>query len=669
MVANPPADGGNWRTLIICPVSLVGQWKEEIESRIKKLHRPSVYIYHGPKRIRDPEVLSKFDVVITTYTTLTKEYPKILRDDESYAAQKKAKLPVPRREPGPLYQCDWHRAVLDESQQIKNRRTEGFAAAYNLPVSIRWCLTGTPIQNSVDDIYSLFVFTRYRFLPKMSYKLWNDTWKKKLESTDSSIRARAFKRFQPVVAAVTLRRTKKDTIEGKELISLPPRTMEVKETDFRMANEALGYQKLKDDSHSEINRLKSSAGGLRKNYTGIMLLLLRLRQACCHPFLAEYAASKQRGQNGAGDTTFVSQYTVTELDGAQLLIDSGISGLDRLTEAVKDFVLGALAPPKPGNPLPPSELDVVHCVGCKQFVMCSLSWVHSAAGIFCQTCCSFVRSNPALGITTENDPFLALDDIRREVHVRVRAARAAGQKKVGRKRPRAPEVGGESPPAIDDVDPRMRQPSTKISIMLEKLKAMRARDIEGKPKEKCLVFSQWTSMLDIIALHAGEAGFNFCRLDGTMSMLRRKAEVELFRTDPSKTVFLLSMHAAGTGLNLTEANNVILADCWWNGFVEAQCCDRAHRIGQTRPVHVTRFKIKGTCEEKIYEMCARKAETSASALGDSGGKSSGRQKMTLEDAVALFGSEGDSIHIPLGLGADAETRSTMADISTLLQKR
>lgn len=307
-------------------------------------------------------MLAEYDVVITTYATLTKEYPKVLANRSEAAELKKQKLPIPRQQPGPLYRCTWHRAVVDEAHNIKNRKTGGFAAACCLPAKIRWALTGTPLQNSVDDVWSLFVFIRYRFLPKMSFAKWTETWKQKLENTRPSIRNKAFKRFQPVVAVVTLRRTKLDTIDGCELIALPPRLTEVKEADFRLPSEAVKYQKLKDNSHAEINRLRSLSGGLQMNYTGIMVLLLRLRQACCHPFLAEFAASKQRGWNGTGDGSFVSQYSVEQLDEAQLLVESGVTGLERLREGLKDALLRTLAPPKDGELLPAAESD--DCVGC-----------------------------------------------------------------------------------------------------------------------------------------------------------------------------------------------------------------------------------------------------------------------------------------------------------------
>lgn len=629
MLSNPPLDENGrprkWHSIIVCPVSLVGQWKEEIETRITRPYRPSVHIYHGPKRIRNPVLLSEFDIIITTYTTLSREYPKLLRKDPKFDEMRKAKLPLPRREPGPLFQCEWHRIVLDEAHTIKNMKTEGFTAACSVPAKIRWCLTGTPIQNSVDDIYSLFVFLRYQFMPRMSTANWKANWKSKIESPYTQTRAKAFQRFQPVVAAVTLRRTKLDTIEGKTLISLPPRRMEVVETDFKLVDEALKYNELQTNSHSELQRLRSMAGGLGKNYTGVLLLLLRLRQACCHPMLSEYAAKKTRGSSGAKDLRFTSQYTVSQLDEAQVLVDSGISNYMRLDTKVQDSLSRVLAPPEQDDATPGPELHLVSCCKCGLAKECQSAQIHCAVGVFCHDCAAEVRNDPASKMSVENDPFVPFEDTRREVHARARSARLQTEQVEKAKR-----------------DPRLLKPSTKTSIILEKVLAMRDRG-EG---EKCLIFSQWTSFLDIISMQLESLGFQCCRLDGSMSLKKRKEEVARFRTDDSVTVFLLSMHAAGTGLNLTEANNVILADSWWNPSVEVQCCDRVHRIGQTRPVQITRLKIKDTCEERIFELCARKAETCASALGDSGGKSSGRQKLSLEDAIALFGDENNDVRIP-----------------------
>jgi SNF2 family DNA or RNA helicase len=98
----------------------------------------------------------------------------------------------------------------------------------------------------------------------------------------------------------------------------------------------------------------------------------------------------------------------------------------------------------------------------------------------------------------------------------------------------------------------------------------------------------------------------------------RQELVSAFQSDAEPGVFLLSLRAAGTGLNLTSASYVILYDPWWNPAVEAQAIDRSHRIGQTRTVNAYRLIAPGTVEEKIWELQQRKAQTIADVLGEQG---------------------------------------------------
>lgn len=118
-----------------------------------------------------------------------------------------------------------------------------------------------------------------------------------------------------------------------------------------------------------------------------------------------------------------------------------------------------------------------------------------------------------------------------------------------------------------------------------------------------LVFSQFTSMLDLVAEDLREAGTEFALLSGQTK--DRKAVLEAFQKG-NAPVFLLSLKAGGVGLTLTEADTVILYDPWWNPAVERQAMDRAHRIGQDKPVFVYRLVAKGTVEEKILSLQARK---------------------------------------------------------------
>ncbi|MBZ4417291.1 DEAD/DEAH box helicase [Myxococcus sp. RHSTA-1-4] len=134
---------------------------------------------------------------------------------------------------------------------------------------------------------------------------------------------------------------------------------------------------------------------------------------------------------------------------------------------------------------------------------------------------------------------------------------------------------------------------------------------------KALVFSQWTSMLDLIEPELKEAGVGFIRLDG--STANRGAVAASFQDPKGPPVMLISLKAGATGLNLTAADHVFLVDPWWNPSVEAQAADRAHRIGQQRPVMVYRLVSQGTVEEKILTLQEKKRALFESALGGAEG--------------------------------------------------
>ncbi|NQZ75738.1 MAG: DEAD/DEAH box helicase [Ekhidna sp.] len=117
---------------------------------------------------------------------------------------------------------------------------------------------------------------------------------------------------------------------------------------------------------------------------------------------------------------------------------------------------------------------------------------------------------------------------------------------------------------------------------------------------KVLIFSQFVKHLKIVSKYLEEQGKPFAYLDG--STKDRQKEVEKFQNDPSVSIFLISLKAGGTGLNLTKADYVFLLDPWWNPAVEAQAIDRAHRIGQTKKVFAYKFVCKDTIEEKIIKL-------------------------------------------------------------------
>ncbi len=167
--------------------------------------------------------------------------------------------------------------------------------------------------------------------------------------------------------------------------------------------------------------------------------------------------------------------------------------------------------------------------------------------------------------------------------------------------------------------------SSKVDLLLDTLDTVVA---DG---HKALVFSQWTSLLDLLEPPLARAGIASLRLDGATR--DRAAVVGAFQDDAGPPVMLVSLKAGGTGINLTAADHVFLLDPWWNPAAEDQAADRAHRIGQDRPVLVTRLVAEGTVEERILELQERKRALAEAALGD--GAEGAR--LTREDLLELLG--------------------------------
>ncbi|OJH41228.1 DEAD/DEAH box helicase [Cystobacter ferrugineus] len=147
---------------------------------------------------------------------------------------------------------------------------------------------------------------------------------------------------------------------------------------------------------------------------------------------------------------------------------------------------------------------------------------------------------------------------------------------------------------------------------------------------KALVFSQWTSLLDLIEPHLKTAGIAFDRLDGATA--NRGEVTERFQGQDGAPVLLMSLKAGGTGLNLTAADHVFLMDPWWNPAAEAQAADRAHRIGQERPVMVYRLVSQGTVEERILGLQEKKRALFEAALSEA----STATAITRDDLLELF---------------------------------
>lgn len=220
-------------TLVVCPTSVLRQWAEELQNKITSMANLSFLVYYGSNRTKDPYELAKFDVVLTTYAIVSMEVPKqplgtkddmerdkhvgcsmFARNSASYKMKEfpnaSSKIPKKKTASGnaelasacPLAKVGWFRVVLDEAQTIKNHRTQVAKACWGLRAKRRWCLSGTPIQNAIDDLYSYFRFLRYD--PYAVYKSFCSTIKFPISRNP----ANGYKKLQAVLKTVMLRRTK-----------------------------------------------------------------------------------------------------------------------------------------------------------------------------------------------------------------------------------------------------------------------------------------------------------------------------------------------------------------------------------------------------------------------------------------------------------------------------
>ena len=187
-------------------------------------------------------------------------------------------------EKGALLEVNWVRVVLDEAHMIKDRSTRTAKASFELKSERRWCVTGTPIQNKLDDLFSLLHFLQVE--PYGDFNWWNQVIMKPIRNRDD----RGFTRLQNVLSTILLRRTKTQRIDNVPIVSLPPRILKVRKIPFMIEEEDF-YQALWNNAKTKFNRYVE-VGTVLHNYAHILELLLRLRQACDHPNLVVTSRSK-----------------------------------------------------------------------------------------------------------------------------------------------------------------------------------------------------------------------------------------------------------------------------------------------------------------------------------------------------------------------------------------
>ncbi|PPR89409.1 hypothetical protein GOBAR_AA31268 [Gossypium barbadense] len=540
---NKLANGGN---LIICPMTLLGQWKAEIETHVQP-GSLSLYVHYGQSRPKDAKLLAQNDVVITTYGVLASEFSAENSEDN-----------------GGLYSVRWFRIVLDEAHTIKSSKSQISMAAAALVADRRWCLTGTPIQNKLEDLYSLLRFLKVE--PWGNWPWWNKLIQKPFEEGDQ----RGLKLVQSILKPIMLRRTKCSTDRyGKPILVLPPADVQVIYCELSEAEKDF-YEALFKRSKVKFDQFVEQ-GRVLHNYASILELLLRLRQCCDHPFLVMSRGDTQ-------EYTDLNKLAKRFLRGGQSTLDGEAKDLP--SRAYVQEVVEELRKGEQGEcPICLEAFEDAVLTPCAHRLCreCLLaSWRNPNSGL-CPVCRKTVTKQELITAPTES---------RFQV----------------------------------DVEKNWVE-STKMVVLLQELENLRSSG------SKCILFSQWTAFLDLLQIPLSRVthgsystlrnvsiiswtenrprnNIPFLRLDGTLNLQQREK------------VLLMSLKAGGVGINLTAASNAFVLDPWWNPAVEEQAVMRIHRIGQTKRVAIKRFIVKGTVEERMEAVQARKQKMISGALTD-----------------------------------------------------
>ena len=292
-------------TLIICPMSLVGQWVDEFRSHV----RPGslrVLMYYGSDRNKGRSndsrgnSLRTYDVVITSYGVVTSEWRQhyskpgsagggSTNAQQSCDTQSSLLFAAKDSHGNGLFGLTWSRIILDEAHSIRNQGTDAAQSCYALESTCRWAITGTPIQNRVDDLFSLIKFLRHE--PWDKWRWWQKAVTIPLAADDK----RGYVALEEVLRTLMLRRTKQtiDSATGKSIVDLPSRRTEIVYVELNPSERSFYDAFATRSREMSLSIIQSCGGGAVGSaaksaiggYAALFTLLMRLRQACDHPVL------------------------------------------------------------------------------------------------------------------------------------------------------------------------------------------------------------------------------------------------------------------------------------------------------------------------------------------------------------------------------------------------
>ncbi|KAG4278776.1 hypothetical protein FPRO04_06097 [Fusarium proliferatum] len=705
----PAKDAPGWKkhfekiektTLVVAPLALIRQWEHEINDKVEKTHGLKVCVHHGPNRTKRFKELALYDVVITTYQILVSEHGNSSDAENGLKAG--------------CFGLHWWRVVLDEAHTVKNRNAKATKACYALNSEYRWCLSGTPMQNNLDELQSLVKFLRIR--PYDDLKEWKEHIDLPLKNGRGHI---AIRRLHSLLRCFMKRRTKEILKEAGALNpgGKPSAEGEGSSTGFKVTErkvvtistalspaERKFYDRLAARADRSIEQMMQG----KVNYANALTLLLRLRQACNHPKLVEGKLEKDKDAMSTDATQktqdpdidamadmFAGMGIVSRdcnICGRGLSHEDNKSGKDICSDCYDDLAYfnnherpeRSERSKKPKKPKDKSrkkdkkkeivDEKVIHrqiveddddddddespkkTSGRPRHRNTVVDSDDEDAESPKKTARQPRNRNAIVDSDDEEEEaegsWLVPEDQRGSIHL----GEAGGEEDENA------EGGGDWIGSDDSEDEEnvsseeddsifypSRDPNSPQVLASSKIREL-IKILQGEVKEhKFIVFSQFTSMLDLVEPFFRKERFRFVRYDGSMKNDQREESLRKLRGDPQTRILLCSLKCGSLGLNLTAATRVVILEPFWNPFVEEQAIDRVHRLTQTVDVIIYKLTVAQTVEERILELQEKKRELAEQAI--EGGMRKEALKLGINEIINLF--KPGSSENPVVIGADS----------------
>jgi len=475
------------------------------------------------------------------------------------------------KEKSVIHQTEFHRVVLDEAHSIKTRSTMTAKACFALKATYRWCLSGTPLQNRIGEFFSLV-----RFLNIHPFALY------------------LCKQCpcEPLEWRMDLdNRCKHCTHSGMHHVSVF--NQELLNPILRHGNQGPGA-----DAFKKLRTLtdRIMLRRLKKDHTDSMELPVKEINVDRQFFGEEendFASSIMTSGQRKFDTYVAS--------GVMLNNYANIFGLIMQMRQVADH---------------PDLILKKHGEGGQNVLVCSICDEPAEDAIrsrckhdFCRTCVkSYLNSTTDPECPQCHIP-LSIDLEQPEME--------------------QDEVQVKKSSIINRIKMENWTSSSKIELLVHELHKLRS----DSASHKSIIFSQFTTMLQLIEWRLRRAGITTVMLDGSMTPAQRQASINHFMTKVDVECFLVSLKAGGVALNLTEASRVFIVDPWWNPAAEWQSADRCHRIGQTRPCTITRLCIEDSVESRMVLLQEKKTNMINSTINSD---DAAMDSLSPEDLQFLF---------------------------------